>query len=310
MANYFSLKKTGAGWEFESEAALEDFLWTHLQQLLGFIPVKRQYFVAGQYCDILAVTENKQLVVLELKNVEDRYIVQQLTRYYDALLQEKPFADKIDYSLPVILVAVTPSFHRDNFTYLKYQQLNFEFLQFSIIENQQTLFLQLKDINTGKSSQVEIPHQKTETPTNIPSPPKALLNMLSKTTPESREILLQVRHQLLSFDDRMTETSASGCISYGKGKSKPCAEISLDISSDPRLYLWLPMRNRILRMWIDFEFQKSKIRILHKPPGSRSWKRSWLYHNYIYENQISTNDLTNSLESFVNLALEKWLARL
>jgi RecB family endonuclease NucS len=252
MTNYVSLKKTGAGWEFENEAALEDFLWTHLQQLLGFIPVKRQYCVAGQYCDILAITENKQLVVLELKNVEDRYIVQQLTRYYHALLEEKPFAEKIDYSLPVILVAITPSFHRDNFIDIQYQKLNFEFLQFSIIENQETLFLQLKDLNTGKSGQLQIPHQKTETPTNIPSPPKALLNMLSKTTPENREILLQVRHQLLSFDERMKETSASGCISYGKGKSKPCAEIRLDTLSDSRLYLWLPIGNRILRMRIDF----------------------------------------------------------
>ncbi|NET25213.1 MAG: hypothetical protein F6K01_07045 [Okeania sp. SIO1I7] len=34
----------------------------------------------------MAVDNQEKLVVLELKNVEDRGIVQQLTRYYDALL--------------------------------------------------------------------------------------------------------------------------------------------------------------------------------------------------------------------------------
>ncbi|NES03910.1 MAG: hypothetical protein F6K22_14290 [Okeania sp. SIO2F4] len=49
-----------------------------------------------------------------MKNIEDRGIVQQLTRYYDALLDEKPFSDKVDYQQPARLVAITPSFHRDN----------------------------------------------------------------------------------------------------------------------------------------------------------------------------------------------------
>jgi RecB family endonuclease NucS len=59
------------------------------------------------------VDENKRLVVLELKNGEDRYVVQQLTRYYDALLEHKPFADRVDYDRPVRLIAITPKFHRD-----------------------------------------------------------------------------------------------------------------------------------------------------------------------------------------------------
>ena len=83
MESFVSLRKTGSGWEFESETILEDFVWANLQQLLGLIPLKRQYRVSGQICDIVAVDENKRLVVLELKNGEDRYIVQQLTRYGD-----------------------------------------------------------------------------------------------------------------------------------------------------------------------------------------------------------------------------------
>jgi len=33
MLGFVLLKKTGIGWEFESEAALEDFAWANLKQL-------------------------------------------------------------------------------------------------------------------------------------------------------------------------------------------------------------------------------------------------------------------------------------
>jgi RecB family endonuclease NucS len=85
-----ALRKTGAGWEFESEEALESFVEIHLQDLLGLTIIKRQYTINEQRCDIIAVDEQRRLVVLELKNCEDRYIVQQLTRYYDVLRETKP----------------------------------------------------------------------------------------------------------------------------------------------------------------------------------------------------------------------------
>ncbi|MBD2341801.1 DUF91 domain-containing protein [Calothrix sp. FACHB-156] len=121
-----ALRKTGTGWEFASEAALEDFVWNHLSQLLDLVPLKRQYAVRGEICDILALKQTKQLVILELKNTEDRYIVQQLTRYYDNLLDEKPFAEKIDYNQPVRLLAIAPSFHRHNLIDCKYNLLKID----------------------------------------------------------------------------------------------------------------------------------------------------------------------------------------
>jgi len=66
---------------------LEDFVWNHLEQLFQFFPLKRQYISKGEICDILAL-KDKQLAILELKNSEDRYIVQQLSRYYDSLIDE------------------------------------------------------------------------------------------------------------------------------------------------------------------------------------------------------------------------------
>jgi Holliday junction resolvase-like predicted endonuclease len=52
---------------------LEDFVKIHLQSLLGLRVIDRQFTVNDQRCDIIAVDENKGLVVLELKNGEDRY---------------------------------------------------------------------------------------------------------------------------------------------------------------------------------------------------------------------------------------------
>lgn len=59
-----NLRKRGSGWEFEDEATLEDFVWENLQSLFGLFPLKRQYIINDQRCDILALTENKQLVVV------------------------------------------------------------------------------------------------------------------------------------------------------------------------------------------------------------------------------------------------------
>ncbi|MEG4108305.1 hypothetical protein [Microcoleus sp. S13_C5] len=98
--------------------------------------------------------ENKRLVVLELKNGEDRYVVQQLTRYCDALLEHKPFADRVDYAQPVRLIAITPKFHRDNFTNRKYHGLLFQFLQLASVLSEANLNLQLKDIDNERISHV------------------------------------------------------------------------------------------------------------------------------------------------------------
>lgn len=88
--------------------------------------------------------------MLELKNSEDRYIVQQLTRYYDALLEEKPFQGQIDYEQPVQLVAIAPSFHKDNLTDRKYHYLDFNFIEFEVIEAKNLFCLCLKILETVK----------------------------------------------------------------------------------------------------------------------------------------------------------------
>ncbi len=262
MLSSAALRKTGSGWEFASEEALEDFVEVHLQSLLGLTVIKRQFTVNEQRCDIIAVDENKRLVVLELKNGEDRYVVQQLTRYYDALLEHKPFADRVDYDRPVRLIAIAPKFHRDNFTDRKYHGLFFQFLQFAIVPDGEKLYLHLKDVDAEHTSQLEITYQERESIENIPSPPKALLKLLSNCELSQQQEILKTRHKLLCFDKRMEEVVSAGSIKYGNGKSKNsklCAELCSDSKGSIILFLWLPLKGLTsktlgrARIWTDWD---------------------------------------------------------
>jgi len=334
MLSSASLRKTGSGWEFASEEALEDFVEFHLPSLLGLTVIKRQFTVNEQRCDIIAADENKRLVVLELKNAEDRYVVQQLTRYYDALLEYKPFADRVDYDRPVRLIAIAPKFHRDNFTDRKYHGLFFQFLQFAIVFSEDNLNLQLKDVDTEQIAQVEITYQPRESTDNIPTPPREFRNLLKKFIDDEQQVIWRIREKILGFDTRIQEIICSKSISYGKGKSKLCAQICVDRRAKegyirPTLMLWLPLSpwidncNRVGRIAIynrklNDALSLSKIDeysyLRHWPVGSRysasdGSVQTWDLKRYVTEISKQNNE-SNPLELLINLSLEKWLERL
>ncbi|TAF53740.1 MAG: DUF91 domain-containing protein [Oscillatoriales cyanobacterium] len=93
------LQRSGDRWWFQSESDLEEFLWLRGETIFGWRWLARQLAIDGQFCDLVAVDRDGALVVVELKNEEDKYIVQQLTRYFHALIEARPFADVVDYSL-------------------------------------------------------------------------------------------------------------------------------------------------------------------------------------------------------------------
>lgn len=343
--DFVRLRKTGSGWEFESETDLEDFVWINLQQLLGLIPLKRQYRVNSQICDIVAIDENKRLVVLELKNCEDRYVVQQLTRYYDALLEEKAFNEEIDYEKSVRLVAIAPSFHRDNFTDKKYSHLSIELFQFAILADGDKFYLQFKDINDN-ISQIEIYYRETLGAENVSPPPRKLINFLSKcekASEKERENVLQIRNKILSFDSRMQEFVQANKIEYGKGKNQLCAEFYFGKNwygyPKPTLFLRLPephpyYKRSIYRMYICTEEDWNTFSAMQYFP--RAFIHDIRYsHRYEFPSSLNTIKLradsevederprkcyqiyeklilsgTNSLEFLVEIALETWLKRL
>lgn len=242
------LKKAGNKWGFGSEKALEDFVWKNISSLLGLTPLERQYSVNGEFCDILARDTSKRLVVLELKNSEDRGIVQQLTRYYVNLMGYKPFKSEVDYSQPARLVAIMPSFHRDNLIDIEYSKLDFDFFELDVIQEESQFYLKLIDITNKEVFQVEIQPSEEDIwniATNLPEPPSSLKKIIGQCPSKIQEQILSIREKILCFHERIQEITAPGVIKYGRGKSKICAEIRLDSSSNrPFLYLYLPIPDK------------------------------------------------------------------
>ncbi|MGB2926847.1 MAG: hypothetical protein WBB82_16220, partial [Limnothrix sp.] len=139
------LRQTESGWEFPSETTLEKFVWENLSESLNIEKLAQQYVCNGERCDILGLRRNGQLVIVELKNIEDRYIIQQLTRYYANLLEDQPFSDQIDYSLPIELIAIAPNYHRHNLIDQKYSRLDFKLLNFVLKVQEDTIYFVLQD---------------------------------------------------------------------------------------------------------------------------------------------------------------------
>lgn len=101
---------------FQSEEDLEIYIENHFDELFPDLELlQRQFRLHTQRYDLLCRNKhNHQAVLLELKNEEDRGIVWQLVRYRHLILTRQPFAEQIDYSLPIELIAIAPSFHEDS----------------------------------------------------------------------------------------------------------------------------------------------------------------------------------------------------
>ena len=337
MFNYFNLRKTGSGWEFDSEAALENFLWDKLEPLFGLKPLRRQYNANEQFCDILGTSDRLQLALLELKNSEDRYVVQQLTRYYDILVEQKSFAE-VDYEQPIRLAAIAPSFHRDNFTDLKYHLLasQFEFWQFSIVEEGEKFYFDLKNLQTKATCRAEIPYRPEAATSDLPPPPRKLLKMIADCADDKRQVILGVRNKILSFDSRIKEKSYNKGVTYGRGKSSLCAEISSHNAGEPMLFLWLPKPSsrkkvafcRMLMKCNNNDWKNVEL-IYHCPNGFKParrtrenyWEISRLIEWYkrgsyqtIFEKEyaklMQDKESDKFLDTLLDMALEKWLTRL
>ena len=231
------------GWKFSSEVALENFIWENLSKLFGVQPLKRQHISNGERCDILA-SNGKELVIIELKNVEDRYLIQQLTRYYSNLLEENPFPLELDYSKPIRLISVAPSYHRHNLIDRYHSRLEFEFFEFKIdLCDGNHLFQLKRHEETEFTISIPIPYQELDisSSNHILDLPEILIRWLGGSTKDERKIILSLRNKLLSSSPRMKEIVEKRSIKYGSGKTRICAEICFHISSQkPIVFLWLP----------------------------------------------------------------------
>lgn len=344
--NGVTLRRIDGGWEFSSELALENFIWDNLDAVLGLIPLKRQYIVRGEICDILAVTPQRQLTVIELKNAEDRYVVQQLTRYYDSLIEEKPFSQEVDYNQSVRLIAIAPTFHRHNHIDKKYNRLPIEFIQTAISQDSDTFSLKIESLDKQETQTVQIPYQEVKPGLELqdePDIPEQLIRWLGSCLPQKQEGFRKIRSYILGYHERMRESVDKKSIQYGTGKTKLCAEFYFDSKNQvPIFFLWLPLpsnRKAIsigrLRVWTDGILVSD---VGHVPEGlgkmrleeewkeipKEKWPRKSLLNNMSHKSHIPVysrgylrmitgeTELKElpSLETFVEIALRKWLEKL
>ncbi len=307
------LRQSGNSWEFTSEAELEDFVWVNLQPLFGVFPLKRQYSVDGQFCDILAVSDDRQLVVIELKNVEDRYVVQQLTRYYHALSNDRSLDDKVDYSKPIRLIAIVPLIHKDNLIDCKYNQLLIELWTFELIRGLESLEFQLRDLMGVIICTLDIPFFEGET--SFPALVPELSRKWFKYIPNKegyQDGLLRIRRKILQFDSRMKELDCSSFVLYGKNKSHWCAELKPYMGSNfLSLLLRLPHpdpnRKMMIRAYIQTEDWVRASHVIYYPSG---FKNGIIFMGDCYRDFEQCRDNPDSVDVLIDFALSEWKTKL
>lgn len=331
-------------WQFPNEQTLEEVVWSHLEILFSLKSLSRQHIIQNQICDLLAVDNRGQLAILELKNGEDRYILPQLTRYYHAVVQEQPFADQVDYRLPIRLMAIAPTFHSHNLIDQTYSRLHFELWTFQVIAEGESLTLEL---TTGEeqTTRIAVPDairpfmvaigEDAPLPMPIPAqPPKSLQRLMEVLSPEQRTYLLRLRERILSFDERMIEIGRTTTTQYGlrKGetdiyKTKLCAEIiSYYMGGDyPRLMLWLPHprkqigeKRRYVQVkgfaWAEVHHKQrwepdseaTLLFYLGKTRNRYNHQLSLADYTRLYQQLCGGDRLLQSVENVVDLALEEW----
>lgn len=317
------LKKAGNQWGFGNEKALENFVWDNITNLLELSPLKCQYKLNGDICDILALDKRQQLVIIELKNIEDRGVVQQLTRYYTNLMNFKPLDIKVDYTKPIRLMAIMPSFHKHNFIDQQHSKLSLEFLTFQILEQESRFLLSLTHLDTKQVTQAEIHYDENDIwdlASYLPDIPKSLLKIIENQPLEHQQYILSMREHILCFHENIQEIIAPGVIKYGRGKNNICMEIRQNTHPEkPNLYLYLPNPDRgtgnlkyaVGRMEIWTNDWKNIYWMGYIPKGKRGIQKSYNYKDF--ESFIQVTDSTepsSQLENLVNIALENWLERL
>lgn len=316
----------------------------HLEELFGVTPLARQMIVQRQVCDILGVDQHQRLVIIELKNEEDRYVLPQLTRYYSIIMAEKPFRDVVDYDQPIRLMAIAPSFHEHSLIDREYNRLHFEMLTFSMLVPEKERFeFELQCLDTDRVVVIDVPkqfhafivHEGQLSPDKHrkAQPPKSLIMLSENLSVDQRQELMALREEILAFDDRMIEVGRTVVTEYGlrKGeseiyKTKRCAEIRPETPGIhvPCLRVILPYAKR--------EFGAPGRTYKQEHVKGLAWARIWSCHNssdifFYLGNQGSTrysfkysldqyqtvlytltgqNRKLNSVFDLLHLALEEW----
>lgn len=271
----------GQRYRFASETALEIFITQQLKPLWGFDLITRQFQVDGEICDILAAGVSRRPVIIELKNAEDRYVVQQVTRYFHALTAANPFPDRIDWSLSPELVVLSPVIHRHNLIDRQYCTLPIEFKTFEILQTEEGFEVSISTLDGGQNWRHPISYQPVAiVPTDAPQQLRDWLGPLSIPV---RNSILELREKLLKKPD-ITETIEKNGLVYGNKKRTEMEIRFHRLSQQPVLFCWIPTCSSMSRevpkiarhrLWIGKDHQPEFLGHVPEGWGHMKTKEEW-----------------------------------
>lgn len=302
----------GKNVRFSSEKDLEAYIEQNFNLIFPDLTLlARQYTILDRRCDLICCKkENSQAVVIELKNQEDRYVVTQLVRYHKSIIISKPFDTIIDYSLPIELVAISPSFHSDNYIDKEYSKLE---LQTYLYE------FDIKYLNTRANFKILDRYFELNYPIlglvdsyDVRAVDKDFLfskpgQFYQRLDSECRQDFLNLHYRLISQAAVKCWTSNNyRCILYGTGTGQnhqKLAEIN-NGGQNLYLYLWLPTAVKT-----NVKIPVARFGLICKESRRAIYTKSEVEWLVCSENNISLKDrpqLSSGNFSFNRQGMLKW----
>ena len=235
---------------FDTEKDLEDFVWEKVLKKVHLTPLSRQFRCREGICDILAKGLDNQLIILELKNDHNARVIEQTIAYFDALTEEMPFAQEVDYAKPIEIWTICPEYRERIDLAQKYYNLKFNFLSFRLNKRDSSFTFLLKSITQDREVlEIDLPTSVlSPVQVEIPDSPKCFTDLLAKASDTDRKNLSALRHQVYHFSQgnryQIKERVHNGkWVRFERNKSHPIVEIGWDKVRDKiAIYLWLPFK--------------------------------------------------------------------
>lgn len=283
----------GENAQFETEAHLELFFWNTVLNEMGLQPLKRQHCCREGICDILAKGTKNQLVIIELKNVKDSHVIYQITSYFDALSQERPFSEQIDYTQPIDLYIVSPEYSSRTHSTLKHHKLKLNLFSYTAQVSGQDILFTLREWDSQiEKLSVKIPFLSSNiTIEDIPSPPKNFQTIIGQSSTHERQSANLIREKIYQFarssNFKLREKPNGKSLRFEWNTQNPIAEIDWDKQRNIlAIYLWLPFitingpryggvipdgckKTAMMRLWVENEAVQY---IGYIENGRKSWK--------------------------------------
>jgi hypothetical protein len=286
----------------------EDYLWQHLTELFGFIPLQRCSPIPKPFQDILAL-DGDRLVAMIVKPTEDHWVVYQATAYYQYLLQERPYSDRVNYHQPIRMIVIAPRFQDETLVHRPQNAIAIEFWSVVGNDRDEPYRWELTPHDPLITHSVTLTKRQLlaechPTP-SLPPKTQKLRQLLSQVSPAEQEEVECIRQYWLRTNQSFTEFTYGASVRIGLGKSCPCFEVAFDEARNSlALFLWLPLKERYgdaqakpfiarVRVWTDgqrvtdigyspeglghkvtfAEFRAAAVRPLRRSLGNRSYNR-------------------------------------